>query len=80
MRGMQTQLPGNRLGELVEKSGRRLVHVAAHCDVDQSTVYRWREGLTAIPDDQKLRLAAYFEVSVPYLMGWDEGVSECEAA
>lgn len=72
MRCMQTQLPANRLGELVEKHGKRLAHIAAHCDVDQSTVYRWRKGETAIPDEQKLRLAEYFDVSVPYLMGWDE--------
>lgn len=72
MRCMQTQLPENRLGELVEKRGKRLAHVAAHCDVDQSTVYRWREGKTAIPDTQKHVLAEYFGVSIPYLMGWDD--------
>ena len=72
MRCMQTQEAANRLGELIAKSNRRLVHVAAHCDVDQSTVYRWKTGETAIPDTQKIVLAKYFEVSVSYLMGWDE--------
>lgn len=69
---MQTALPSNRLGELIELRRLRPSVVAAHCNVDQSTVHRWKTGATAIPDGQKLRLAAFFDVTVPFLMGWPE--------
>ena len=45
--------------------------VAAHCDVDQATAYRWAQGKVTIPDPQKLRLAALFNVSPAYLMAWE---------
>lgn len=73
MRAVQTQLPANRLGELISERGTKLAQLAAHCDVDQSTVYRWRTAQTPIPDEQKFRLARFFDVSVPFLMGWDSG-------
>lgn len=68
---MSVTLPPNRLRELADRDDRRLSVIAAHCDVDQSTVHRWREGKSAIPDTQKLRLADFFGVSVSFLMGWD---------
>lgn len=43
----------------------------------EQTVSRWERGTTAIPDDQKVRLADEFsrrlatDISVEYLMGWD---------
>lgn len=80
MRSMQMQGAPNRLGELIDKRELRNVHVAAHCDVDQSTVYRWRVGETAIPDEQKLRLAAFFDVTVSFLMGWDDATNGKAAA
>lgn len=70
MHSMQTQLPDNRLGALIADRGVKLSVLAAHCDVDQSTIWRWRGGHSPIPDEQKFVLAAYFDVSVPYLMGW----------
>lgn len=79
MHGMQTQLPQNRLNELIERDSVKPVHLAAHCDVDQSTLWRWRRN-GPIPDEQKLRLAAYFDVSVPFLMGWDTDSPSEEAA
>lgn len=77
---MPIALPQNRLGELASRDGKRLAVIAAHCDVDQSTVYRWREGQTAIPDEQKLRLADFFNVTVAYLMGWAEQVPTAVSA
>lgn len=65
----------NRLGELMRERGVRDVKVASHCDVDQSTVYRWRLRLSPIPDEQKQRAADFLGVSVPALMGWDCGQS-----
>jgi len=73
---MQTQLPENRLSALLTERTERdpsfkASQLAAFCDVDQATLYRWRKRQTQIPDPQKERLAAFFGVSVPYLMGWD---------
>lgn len=51
--------------------GVRLAKIAALCDVDQSTAYRWREGRSQIPDEKKFKLAEFFGVSVPYLMRWE---------
>lgn len=68
---MQVRYP-NRLAELIETKGVKLVHVGAAVDKDQSTVYRWSKGLSAIPDDKKAVLADYFGVTRAYLMGWDE--------
>lgn len=77
---MHVALPPHRLDALIKRDGLRLSHVAAHCDVDQSTVWRWRAGQTQIPDEQKFRLAHLFEVSVAYLMGWDQGATSDHAA
>jgi plasmid maintenance system antidote protein VapI len=68
---MQTALPQNRLPLLIERAGLKHSSVAAHCNVDQSTVYRWGVGRSAIPDEQKIRLADLFDVSIAFLMGWD---------
>jgi len=74
---MQEVLPLNRIAHLIQRDGVKPVEVAAHCGVDQSTLYRWRTAATPIPDGQKFKLARYFKVSVPFLMGWDddEGVA-----
>lgn len=76
---MQAQLPENRLGALITQRGAKLSGVAAHCDVDQSTLYRWRTGASPIPDTAKVVLAQYFGVTVAYLMGWDDEPTEAAA-
>jgi transcriptional regulator with XRE-family HTH domain len=75
---MQAQLPPNRLSELIAARDVKLVHLGSHCDVDTSTISRWRSGEIRIPDDQKIRLAGFFDVKVSYLMGWD-GPTEAAA-
>ena len=65
--------PPNRLRELREEHGLKLYDIAALFRVDQSTVNRWERGETAtIPDDVKLALADRYEVTVEYLMRWDQ--------
>lgn len=66
----------NRLRELREARDLKRYDLAAALRVDQSTVVRWEQG-AAIPDRQKLALAAFFQVSPAHLMGWDR---EPEAA
>jgi hypothetical protein len=46
----------------------RLVDVAALCRVDQSTAYRWGQGV--IPRQHVIEIAELLGVSVPYLDGW----------
>lgn len=57
----------------MERDGLKLAHVAVACDVDSSTIHRWRSGAGQVPDAQKLRLARLFGVSAAYLMGWEHG-------
>lgn len=61
-------VPPNRIGELLEQRGLKLVDIAALCRVDQSTVARWRDGI--IPRQHVAKIADYLDVSVPYLDGW----------
>jgi transcriptional regulator with XRE-family HTH domain len=70
MHGVHTELPANRLRELLVRRGLKLVDVAALCRVDQSTAYRWQEGV--IPQKHLPAIADLLGVSVPYLAGWTE--------
>jgi transcriptional regulator with XRE-family HTH domain len=69
---MHTDASRNRLKELRQARGLRIVHVAAHINKDQTTVHRYETGQNPIPDDVKAQLASFFGVSRAYLMGWDE--------
>lgn len=61
----------NRIGELRRARRMEQYDVASALRVHPSTVYRWETGST-IPDSQKAKLAELFDVSLPYLMYWDE--------
>ncbi len=61
----------NRLAELREARAWNQTVVAAECNVGERTVRRWETGETAIPSEQIPRLAALFDVTPEYLMGWD---------
>lgn len=83
LHGVQRQresgLAPNRLAELRQATGLRLVQVAAKLDVDQSTVYRYEQGQTPVPDPVKATLAELYGVTRAYLMGWDEDEQETAA-
>lgn len=76
---MQRTLPPNRLRELREAAGLKPYDIAAQLRVDQSTVYRWENGLSPIPDGAKLDLAERYGVTASYLMGWPEKAEEAAA-
>lgn len=63
---------GNRLKELRDQRGVRMIDVAAAADKDQSTLSRYERGTVPIPLDVITRLAVFYGVSRAYLMGWDE--------
>lgn len=61
----------NRLTMLRTMAKLKPVDVASAMGVGERTVVRWERGVTTIPDEQKLALARFFEVSVTFLMAWD---------
>ena len=78
MHGVHNDLPRNRLRELVEQRGLKLVDVAALCRVDQSTVWRWQEA--GIPRQHVVKVAGLLGVTVPYLDGWTDDPNGSEVA
>jgi transcriptional regulator with XRE-family HTH domain len=81
MRPVHTEgLPPNRLRELLKQRDLKLVDVAALCRVDQSTAWRWAEGV--IPQQHLPAIARFLGVTVPYLAGWtdDNGGDDKSAA
>jgi transcriptional regulator with XRE-family HTH domain len=62
----------NRLRELRDARGLTRRELAIALDVTEQTVFRWETERQAIPDERKLDLARYFEVSIASLMGWPE--------
>ena len=62
----------NRLDELIARDGVKLAVLAGHCDVDQSTLFRWRSGETEMRVSQIERIAEFFNVSPAYVVGWDD--------
>ncbi len=65
-------MTSNRLADLRIAAGLSQTALAYERGVTSATVYRWEKERTGIPDEHKLALALRFDVSVPYLMGWDD--------
>jgi transcriptional regulator with XRE-family HTH domain len=64
--------PTNRIRELRKTSKHRLYELAGALKVDTSTITRWENGTSEVPDAQKRELAVLFGVSIAYLMGWED--------
>lgn len=69
---MQGQLPPNRLSELRVKHDLKFHEIAALVGRGETVIRRYETGDTKVPDDVKLTLAKHYQVTVAYLMGWDE--------
>ena len=61
----------NRLRELRKDRELKLFELASIVKRDQSVYARYEREDVQIPDDAKLALAAFYGVTVEYLMGWD---------
>lgn len=73
MRPVHTASPTpTRLRVLYEAAGMKRYDVAALLRRDQSMVYRYELGLTPIPQEHLRTLTARFDVTVEYLLGWEE--------
>lgn len=70
----------NRLKELRLAAGLSRPALGRELNVDPMSLFRWENGGRGIKDERKLQLAAYFGVSVCYLMGWPESCPDREAA
>ena len=58
-----------RLKELREEAGLNQKQLAAAIGVRDNTISRWELGGNMPKDQYSMQLAAFFKVSVPYLMG-----------
>ena len=61
----------HRLEELIQRDKPVVKRIAEACEVDYSTVWRWRKG-GSIPAEKLPVLAGFFGVTVSELMGWPE--------
>ena len=75
-------LPPNRIREMRQARGLRLVDLVAHFRKSESTIARWETSRTSPSDADKIRLAELLETTVPYLFGWtdDDGNGNGRAA
>lgn len=62
----------NRIASLRRAAKLSQRQLAERMGVRVETISRWERGKTEIPDKPKLALASLFNVSVTFLMGWDE--------
>lgn len=62
----------NNLKELRKSKGLSQNELANIFNVSEKTILRWEKGLTDIKSTKAEQLAEYFEVSVPYLLGFSK--------
>ena len=59
----------NRLRELRKKKGISQVELSRYLDIAQPTYSGWESGRFQIDDENKIKLAEYYDVSIDYLLG-----------
>ena len=65
---------GNRLKELRKEKGVTQAKVAEIVNTNQSQYGKYENGKTNLSLENSKRLASYFGVSVPYLLGLEETI------
>jgi transcriptional regulator with XRE-family HTH domain len=76
---VQKQPVENRLRQLRESRNLKLYDVSALVRADPATVHRWETGATqTVPDETKITLSRFYNVTVEYLMGWDNALDKCD--
>ena len=61
----------NRLKQLRESKGMTRVELAELMDVTKLTILNWEHGTHEIKGSNAKKLADHFNVSIPYLLGYD---------
>ncbi len=62
----------NRLKELRKEKKLTQKELAEETDIPYRTLQRWEKGENNIKPEKTKKLADYFGVSVPYLLGYDD--------
>jgi transcriptional regulator with XRE-family HTH domain len=61
----------NRIKQLRKEKKLSIVDVAEHMGVQKLNVLKWEHGTHEIKGSNAKKLAEYFNVSIPYLLGYD---------
>lgn len=64
----------NRLKELRQEKKLSQKELADYLSVNEKTISRWENGESTIKSDKAQKIADYFIVSIPYLLGYSEKI------
>ncbi|HGD0066759.1 TPA: helix-turn-helix domain-containing protein [Streptococcus agalactiae] len=62
----------NRIGELIEDSNKTLKEISLETGISYSTLGNYNQGTRTPKKENAKILADYFDVSVPYLLGYEK--------
>lgn len=61
-----------RIRELIAKSGKKLTEISSEADIPYGALSSYNQGIRNPKKNNAIKLANYFGVSVPYLLGLDD--------
>ncbi|MCF0239144.1 MAG: helix-turn-helix transcriptional regulator [Streptococcus gallolyticus] len=64
--------PPTRIRELIIKSGKKLKEISKEADIPYGALSSYNQGIRTPKKENAIKLANYFGVSVPFLLGRDE--------
>lgn len=64
--------PPTRIRELIIKSGKKLKEISKEADIPYGALSSYNQGIRTPKKENAIKLANYFGVSVPYLLGLDD--------
>lgn len=64
--------PPTRIRELIIKSGKKLKEISKEADIPYGALSSYNQGIRTPKKENAIKLANYFGVSVPYLLGRDD--------
>ncbi|WP_019780724.1 helix-turn-helix domain-containing protein [Streptococcus sobrinus] len=64
--------PPTRIKELIASSGKKLTEISQEANIPYGALSSYNQGIRTPKKDNAVKLAEYFGVSVPYLLGLDD--------
>lgn len=64
--------PPTRIRELIIKSGKKLKEISKEADIPYGALSSYNQGIRTPKKENAIKLANYFGVSIPYLLGLDD--------
>lgn len=64
--------PPTRIRKLISESGKKLKEISNEADIPYGALSSYNQGIRTPKKENALKLADYFNVSVPYLLGLDD--------